>query len=405
MTVRAGAGSVASPDLVVVGAGTMGAWTALWANRAGLRTTLVDAWGAGHPRATSGDETRIIRSAYGPDRFYPRWSRAALAHWRQLGEEWGETLFRPVGTLWLGHRPNGFEADSLRTLEVEGIPVERVTVDEARRRWPQIAFEDGAFVVFEPEAGALMARQGTAAAARAFEREGGTVELATARPGRSSAGKLLDVILGDGRRLPADTFVFAAGPWLPRVFPDLLGELIRVTKQDVFFFGPAGGDASFDGDHLPTWVDYDAAFYGVPALDGGGAKLAPDRYGPVFDPSSGERIVDPDSTRLARTYAAQRFPGLASQPIVETRVCQYEMTPDAHFILDRHPELANTWIAGGGSGHAFKHGPRIGEYLVSRIQGAPLGPGEERFNLGTVRVDDSTLRTGADAMVAGWQGY
>jgi len=402
---RVARGSGSLPDLVVVGAGTMGAWTAFWANRAGLRTTLVDAWGAGHPRATSGDETRIIRSSYGDDVLYARWSRAALAHWRHFGEEWGEPLFRPVGTLWLGHRSDGFEAASLATLRSEGIPVEHVAVDEARARWPQVAFEDDAYVLFEPEAGALMARQGTAAAARAFEREGGAFELSPARPGQAKDGRLLDVVLGDGRRLSAGSFVFAAGPWLPRVFPDVLGELIRVTKQDVFFFGPAGGDASFGSDRLPTWVDYDAAFYGVPAIDGRGAKLAPDRYGPVFDPSAGERIVDPDSTRLARAYAARRFPALAAQPIVETRVCQYEMTPDAHFILDRHPGLANAWIAGGGSGHAFKHGPRIGEYLVGRLQGAPVGPGEERFGLGTTRVDDATLRTGADAMVSGWQGY
>ncbi len=283
-----------SPDVVVVGAGTMGAWTALWANRAGLRTTLVDAWGAGHPRATSGDETRIIRSSYGSDPFYARWSRAALVHWRRFGEEWGEDLFRPVGTLWLGHRPDGFEADSLRVLRAEGIPVEQVAVDEARRRWPQIAFADDAFLVFEPEAGALMARQGTAAAARAFERGGGTFERSAARPGRSEGGRLLDVVLGDGRRLAAGSFVFAAGPWLPRVFPDVLGELIRVTKQDVFFFGPAGGDISFDAGRLPAWVDYDNAFYGLPAIDGRGTKLAPDRYGPVFDPSGGERIVDPE---------------------------------------------------------------------------------------------------------------
>ncbi|HLY14592.1 MAG TPA: FAD-dependent oxidoreductase, partial [Candidatus Limnocylindrales bacterium] len=189
------------------------------------------------------------------------------------------------------------------------------------------------------------------------------------------------------------------------IFPRLLGDLIRVTKQDVFFFGPAGGDRRYDGEHLPTWVDYDAAFYGVPAIDGRGAKLAPDRYGPVFDPSSGERIVDPDSTRLAREYVGRRFPGLATQPVVETRVCQYEVTPDSHFIIDRHPELANAWIAGGGSGHGFKHGPRIGEYLVGRIQGAPLGPGEERFGLDRPRVADSALRTGGDAMVSGWQGY
>jgi sarcosine oxidase len=216
---------------------------------------------------------------------------------------------------------------------------------------------------------------------------------------------MVDIILGDERRLAAGAFVFAAGPWLPRLFPELLGPLIRVTKQDVFFFGPAGGDDRYSGGPLPTWVDYDAAFYGVPGLDGRGPKLAPDRYGPVFDPSLGERIVDPDSTRLAREYAARRFPGLAGQPIVETRVCQYETTPDSHFIIDRHPDYDNVWIAGGGSGHAFKHGPRIGEYLAARIGGAPLGPDEGRFSLTEPRRVDSTLRTGGDEMVAAWQGY
>ncbi len=395
----------ARPDLAVIGAGTMGAWTALWAGRAGLTTTLIDAWGAGHPRATSGDETRIMRSSYGGDALYARWARAALVHWQALAEESGEPLFQAAGTLWFGHRANGFEAASLAVLRGEAIPVEQPSVDEARRRWPQVAFEDDGFLVYEPEAGALLARRGTMAAARSFERDGGRVELAAAQPGRIDGRRLVDVILDGSRRLAAERFVFAAGPWLPRLFPDLLGNLIRVTKQDVYFFGPAGGDSRFTSAELPTWVDYDAAFYGVPGIDGRGPKLAPDRYGPVFDPSLGERIVDPDSTRLARAYAARRFPALANQPIVETRVCQYETTPDSHFIIDRHPDLDNVWIVGGGSGHAFKHGPRIGEYVVERLGGAPVGPGEDRFSLTAARRPDSTLRTGGDEMVAGWQGY
>ena len=402
---RTPARTSARPDIAVVGAGTMGAWTAFWAGQAGHVTTLVDAWGAGHPRATSGDETRIIRSSYGSDVLYARWARTALGHWRRFGDEWGEQLFEPVGTLWFGRRADGFEAASLAVLRAEGIPVEQVGVDEARRRWPQVAFEDDAFVVFEPEGGALLARRGTMAVARAFERDGGRFERVAARPGRVDGRRLVDIVFDDERRLAAGTFVFAAGPWLPRLFPELLGNLIRVTKQDVFFFGPSGGDDRFGGDHLPTWVDFDAAFYGVPGIDGRGPKLAPDRYGPVFDPSLGERIVDPDSTRLARAYAARRFPALAGQPIVETRVCQYETTPDSHFIIDRHPDLDNVWIVGGGSGHAFKHGPRIGEYVVERIGGAPAGPGEERFGLVAARRPDSSLRTGGDEMVAGWQGY
>ena len=199
--------------------------------------------------------------------------------------------------------------------------------------------------------------------------------------------------------------MFAAGPWLPRLFPELLGDLIRVTKQDVVFVGAAAGDGRFDADRLPCWVDYDAAFYGLPSVEGRGMKLAPDRYGPVFDPSHGERIVDPESVRLARRYMARRFPSLADGPIVETRVCQYETTPDTHFILDRHPAFDNVWIAGGGSGHGFKHGPVIAEHILGRMAGVAPSADEDRFGLGHARVARPNMRTGADGMVEGWADW
>ncbi|HTC85312.1 MAG TPA: FAD-dependent oxidoreductase, partial [Candidatus Acidoferrum sp.] len=153
------------------------------------------------------------------------------------------------------------------------------------------------------------------------------------------------------------------------------------------------------------FVDYDEAFYGIPAVDGRGFKAAPDRYGPVFDPSAGDRLVDPESVRLTRRFLRRRFPALADQPIVETRVCQYETTPDTHFLIDRHPDFDNVWLVGGGSGHGFKHGPVIGEYVVSRLDGAGVGPGEERFALDRPRLSQVGLRTGGDSMVSSWQGY
>ena len=185
----------------------------------------------------------------------------------------------------------------------------------------------------------------------------------------------------------------------------MAGDLIRVTKQDVVFVGPPAGDGQFEADRLPCWVDYTAAFYGIPAVDGRGMKIAPDRYGPVFDPSHGERIVDPESVRLARRYLARRFPDLADAPVVETRVCQYETTPDTHFVIDRHPAFDNVWLVGGGSGHGFKHGPIIGRHVVGRLAGAPLEPGEERFGLGHVRTPKPNMRTGADGMVEGWPDW
>ena len=188
--------------------------------------------------------------------------------------------------------------------------------------------------------------------------------------------------------------MFAAGPWLPSVFPDLLASRIRITKADVVFFGPPPGDGRFAAEWLPCWVDSEADTWGLPSVDGRGVKMAPDRTGPAFDPTDGERLVDPETVRLARAYAARRFPALAGAPVVETRVCQYEETPDTHFIIDRHPDFDNVWIVGGGSGHGFKHGPVIGSYVVSRMAGAPAGPEEERFSVTRPRVTGRNLRLG-----------
>jgi glycine/D-amino acid oxidase-like deaminating enzyme len=239
----------------------------------------------------------------------------------------------------------------------------------------------------------------------AFQEAGGTFAIAGVRPGRGDGGRLLEVVDDAGRSWSAGQFAFCCGPWLPRVFPQLLRDVIRVTKQDVLFVGAPAGDARFRADHIPTWCDYDAAFYGMGATSANGFKIAPDRLGPVFDPSRGDRVVDPESVRLARTYLRRRFPDLAAAPVTATRVCQYESTVDGHFVIAPHPGYENVWLAGGGSGHGFKHGPRIGEYLVARMDGTPEGAQEgdeeERFRIGP-RSAGLTARTAGDEMAGAW---
>ena len=381
-------------ELVVVGAGTMGAWTALQALRGGRRVTLLDAYGAGHPRATSGDETRITRASHGPDEFYVGWSRAARQDWIAFGDEVGQQCFVQAGAVWFAHQEDGFEAVSVETLGRLGIPVERLTPEEAAARWPQIATDDLAFVVFEPEAGLLMARRSVAALAARVADLGGTFEIAAARPGETDGSRLLDIVLGDARRVSGDQFVFACGPWLAGLFPDVAGDLIRVTKQDVVFMGPPAGDTRFAVPSLPCWIDYDASFYGVPAVDGRGAKIAPDEYGVPFDPSSDDRLVDERSVRQAHSYVARRFPALAGAPVIETRVCQYETTPDTNFVIDRHPAFDNVWLVGGGSGHGFKHGPSIGRYVTRLLDGHVAEGPEFRFRIDRPR---EAAATGAGA--------
>ena len=388
-------------ELVIVGAGTMGAWTAIQAIRSGRRaTTLLDAYGPGNPRASSGDETRIIRSAHGDDDFYPVWSRAARLEWMALEDATGRPIFVQAGTLWLARREDGFEAHSERTLRSLDIPVERLSPADVAARWPGVVVGDLAFALFEPEGGLLLARSGVLAAASWVMKEGGRIEAAAVRPGNVDGDRLLDVVAGDGRRWRGETFAFASGPWLPKLFQEGVGDLIRVTRQDVACFGPGAGDARWNAPAFPTWVDYDTTFYGIGAVEGRGVKVATDRYGGPWDPDTGERVVDPGSIEAARAYCRLRLPDLADAPVVETRVCQYESTADSHFLIDRHPSFSNVWIVGGGSGHGYKHGPSIGRYVVSLLDGhEPAGP-ERRFALARPRGAGSGLRTRADTAEA-----
>jgi len=396
-----------STELVVVGAGVMGSWTAYLAASGGRQVTLLDAWGAGNPRATSGDESRISRAAHGSDRLYTRWSRRAREAWLAFADEWQVDLWVPTGVLWFASGDGAWERSAYETLVDEGVPVELLDGDEICARWPQARVDDGVgFALYEPEGGALRARRACQSVSAAFQRRGGSYALAAARPGRSQGGRLLEVVDATGHSWSGEEFVFACGPWLPRVFPDVAADLIRVTKQDVLYLGVPAGDRRWDVGGTPAWCDYTAAYYGLPSIDGRGFKVAPDRYGPIFDPSHGERVVDAETLRLARSYLARRFPVLAAAPVVEGRVCQYETTPDGNFVLDRHPEWSNVWLAGGGSGHGFKHGPRIGEYLLARIDGASPeeadGADAARFVLGP-RQAGVVARTGGDSMARTWE--
>jgi sarcosine oxidase len=174
--------------------------------------------------------------------------------------------------------------------------------------------------------------------------------------------------LSDGSKLTADQYIFACGPWLGKLFPETIGQRVRPTRQEVFFFGTPAGDDRFTDAELPVWADHrDKFMYGIPGNLGRGFKIADDTRGPEFDPTSGERTVSAEGLKSARDYIAFRFPGLKDAPLLESRVCQYENSPDNNFIIDRHPRHENVWLLGGGSGHGFKHGPALGEKVAELV--------------------------------------
>lgn len=363
--------------VVVIGAGAFGSWTSLWLRRRGASVTLVDQYGPGNSLSSSGDESRVTRSAHGTDDHYPRWQRRSLEQWLALDT----SLFVRTGVLWLAGRDDGFEADSLATMRRLGLPAERLDRDQLGIRWPQLRSDDLAWALHEPEAGVLLARRAVAAVADAFVAEGG--ELRSGLATLDQDGVVLEV---SGVTPAFDAVVFAAGAWLPKLLPDVRGLELSVPQQEVIYFATPPGDARFDAGAMPTWVEYDAAFYGLPSIEGRGFKIAPDWPGPEVDPDRQERRISDERVDASRDYLRRRFPDLSDRPVAEGRVCQYELTADTHFIIDRVPELAtlNAWIVGGGSGHGFKHAPAIGEYLSGLVIGADvadLAPPDDRFAL------------------------
>jgi sarcosine oxidase len=256
------------------------------------------------------------------------------------------------------------------------VPAEVLSVDELRKRWPQVEFEGMTCALYNPGHwfGLLRARRACAAVWRALERAGRQTSIGAARPGATSRGRLEAVRFEDGTQHVAETFVFACGPWLARVFPEVLGDAFAVERRDVFFVGTPAGDGRFDLSRLPTWsFAGDGGWYGFPSVDGRGLKACPTDERPPFDPDLGERVVGTEAVARARDYVGRRFPALRGQPILETRVCQVTNTANGYdFLVDRHPQLENVWLVGGGSGHGFKHGPALGEHIAKCVLGEPV---------------------------------
>jgi sarcosine oxidase len=354
--------------VAVIGAGAFGGWTALHLLRRGARVTLLDAWGPGNSRASSGGETRVIRGTYGPNQPYTKMAARAVQLWKEHEQLWGRQFFHPTGVLWLAAADDQFERGSLTTLREAGIRCEELSAKEIGQRWPQISLEGIRWGIHEPESGFLKARAACQAVLEGFLREGGEYRQAAVVAPDLEDGKLESLPLSDVSKIVADRYVFACGPWLGKLFPKAIGDFIRPTKQDVFFFGTPVGDDRFSERNLPVWADHrDRFMYGIPGNEGRGFKIADDTRGVDFDPTIGERVIDAEGLKAIREYLGFRFPALNDAPLLESRVCQYENTPDDHFLVDRHPAAENIWLVGGGSGHGFKHGPALGELIAELV--------------------------------------
>lgn len=356
--------------VAVIGAGAFGGWAALSLLRSGFDVTLIDAWGAGNSWASSGDETRVIRYTYGANETYFQMTLRAIALWRENEARFGKKLIHHTGVVWFCYqeKENFIEA-SLPFLEKEGLSYEYLSKSEAKKHYPQVNVEDLDHFVFDKDGGYLTARANCQAVAEAFVKEGGEYIIQYAKFDKQNIDNqnLTSLKLANGAQCKADFYLFACGPWLGQIFPEVP---ITTSKQEVYYFGTPW-DCAADFEHLPVWVDanWDDLYYGIPSSTQRGFKVAYDRRGEEIDPTSHERMITQENLQRAKDFLAHRFPKLKNAPLAESRVCQYENSPDGNLIFDQHPAMQNVWILGGGSGHGYKLGPALGEFVSHVLTG------------------------------------
>ncbi len=390
-----------SAEIVVIGAGVWGSFTALNLRRMGAKVTLVDAYGPGNARSTSGDETRGIRSSYG-DRddgeLWVQWAREGMKRWRAFDAEWSEDttqgLWHTTGDLIMRAEPEPITTKTKEWWDKYKVPHEVLSPDEVRYRWPVINIDDITVVLSETDAGVIRARRATQAVAAAFESTGGTIRIGRARISKIANGKLEEIALDTGHTLRAEQFVFALGPWLGKTFPDVLYNRTRTPMGTAIYYGTPPNDERFTFPNLPSWNFPGVTGWAALPVDNRGFRVrgsasrreaAPVPGAPVvapppapprpptppsqLDPDFSDRW--PDASRLegSRRLLEQRFPIMKSAPILQTHSCHYESTSSRDFIIDRHPRMSNVWLAGGGNAEGFKFAPVVGEYLAQRMLG------------------------------------
>jgi sarcosine oxidase len=367
--------------IAVIGAGVFGAWTAHHLLEHGHRVTLIDAYGPAHSRSSSGGESRLTRAAYGKDAIYTRMAMDSLPQWKALSAISGLPIFIPAGILFFFPTEEPYVHDSIAAHRKFGLPTDVLTQAEMAKRFPIIDFDGIRIGLHEPGFGALMARRAVLTLVDRFVKAGGTYNEGAVQKPQASGAELNEIQLSSGEHIAADRFVFALGPWLPKLFPDVIGPKILPTRQEVFFFAPPAGDRRFQSGAMPGWADFNGGdiFYGLPDLESRGVKFAHDAHGVPVDPDTQDRR--PTDAALAEivAYRDRRFPLLKGAPLTEARVCQYENSSNGDFLIDFHPRLSNVLLVSGGSGHGFKHGPEVGRYAAGRVLSS-ANP-EPRFSL------------------------
>ncbi len=363
-------------DVLVVGGGVFGATGALTLARRGHRVRLIDPGPLPHPLAASTDRSKVVRADYGDDPVYTAMGLDALAGWRRWNMRWAEAHGGPVyhedGFLLRTRgpmSPESFEGQSYAASKARGLPVERIDAAELARRHPQWradVYPDG---YLNPQAGWADAEGAMKQLHREVKAAG--VEVLTDEAGIAlleEGGRVVGVLTAEAQTLRADVTVVAIGSWTTALVPELT-PMMRATGHPNLLFR-VDDAAAWRPPHFGPWAADIArtGWYGFPAKADGTIKVARHAAG-VPLPHGAPRTVSDATIAEARAFLADTLPALAEAPLVATRLCAYCDTFDGHFWIDRDPTRPGLVVAAGGSGHAFKFAPVLGDRIAAAVEG------------------------------------
>lgn len=349
-------------DAIVLGVGGVGSAALYHLAKRGARALGIERFVPGHDRGSSHGQSRLIRQAYYEHPDYVPLVQHAFGLWRELEEASGQSLYREVGLLEVGPRDGEVLSGVRASAQLHALPIDELTSREAQARFPAFRIPDSCEAIFEQRAGYLHVEQAVTAHAELAVRLGATLRTGeTIRSWRADGSGM--VVETDQDSYQADRLIVTAGAWAGQLLAEL-GIPLEVRRKPLYWFRTTS-DAYRPETGCPGFL-FDlphGCFYGVPQIDARGVKVAEHTGGPIVkDPLAVQRAVDPDDERRVAAFVSEHLPA-ATMQCTDHTVCMYTMTPDAHFVVDRHPRQPAVCFAAGLSGHGFKFTCVLGEVL------------------------------------------
>lgn len=353
-----------SYDAIVVGAGGVGSAAMRELTQRGLRVLGIDRFAPPHNRGSTHGETRIMRQAYFEHPDYVPLLWRTYEHWAELEQATGTKLFRQCGLVEAGPADGEVVAGVLRAAREHSLEVEELTASELTNRWPALKLPEGLAAVFEPTAGYLLVERCVEVLLAEAKRHGAELLTNCEVTGWTATLGGVEVTTNQGS-YSAGSLVIAAGAWAGQLLGKL-GVPLSVLRKSLFWYPAIGVEQC---TKLPAFL-YELGYgvpYGFPSVDGLLMKIAVHDGGiPVDDPLEVESSVDARELGITQRFLAECVTGAGGTP-TNHKTCFYTMTPDSHFVVDRHPQHENVVFAAGLSGHGYKFAPVLGEALADLL--------------------------------------